>query len=86
MGLNSDTGKGTVYINGEPFSEVSEIKIAPRQKEPPSFPLTFENISFTLTIDCPKWFWRKLKWLIFKAQLKALAVEILQKLGLKWRY
>ena len=44
MGLNSDTGKGTVYINGEPFSEVSEIKIAPRQKEPSSFPLTFEKM------------------------------------------
>lgn len=38
MGPNSDGGKGTVYINGEPFSEVSEIKISPRQKEPSSFP------------------------------------------------
>lgn len=84
MGPNSDGGKGTVYINGEPFSEVSEIKISPRQKKPSSFPLTFENISYTVTMDCPRWLRRKLAWWIFKARLKVLAVEILQKLGLKW--
>ena len=27
MGPNSDTGKGTLYINGEPLAEVGEIKI-----------------------------------------------------------
>lgn len=80
MGLNSDTGKGTVYINGEPFSEVSEIKIAPRQKEPSDFPLILTDVSFTFTMDCPKWLRRKLAWWCFKARLKVLAVEILQKL------
>nr|DAI14145.1 MAG TPA: hypothetical protein [Caudoviricetes sp.] len=35
-------------------------------------------------MDCPRWLRRKLAWWIFKARLKVLAVEILQKLGLKW--
>lgn len=37
MGPNSDAGKGTLYINGEPISEVDEIKIS-MEVEPSDFP------------------------------------------------
>ena len=37
MGPNSDTGKGTLYINGEPLAEVGEIKI-PLEVEPSDLP------------------------------------------------
>lgn len=85
MGPNSDTGKGTLYINGEPISEVDEIKIS-MEVEPSDFPPILADVSFTVTMDCPRWLQWKLAWLIFKARLKVLTVEILQKLGLKWRY
>lgn len=85
MGPNSDAGKGTLYINGEPISEVNEIKIS-MEVEPSDFPPILTDVSFTVTMDCPRWLRRKLAWWIFKARLKVLAVEILQKLGLKWRY
>lgn len=85
MGPNSDTGKGTLYINGEPISEVDEIKIS-MEVEPSDFPPILTDVSFTVTMDCPKWLRRKLAWLCFKARLKVLVVEISQKLGLKWRY
>ena len=85
MGPNSDTEKGTLYINGEPISEVDEIKIS-MEVEPSDFPPILTDVSFTVTMDCPRWLRWKLAWWIFKARLKVLAVEILQKLGLKWRY
>lgn len=85
MGSNSDAGKGTLYINGEPISEVDEIKIS-MEVEPSDFPPILTDVSFTVTMDCPRWLQWKLAWWIFKARLKVLAVEILQKLGLKWRY
>lgn len=83
MGPNSDAEKGTLYINGEPISEVDEIKIS-MEVEPSDFPPILTDVSFTVTMDCPRWLRRKLAWWIFKARLKGLAVEILQKLGLKW--
>lgn len=79
MGPNSDTEKRTLYINGEPLAEVGEIKI-PLEVEPSDFPLILTDVSFTFTMDCPKWLRQKLAWWCFKARLKALAVEILQKL------
>lgn len=82
MGPNNDTGKGTLYINGEPVSEVEEIKIS-LEVEPLDFPPILTDVSFTVTMDCPRWLRRKLAWWIFKARLKALAVETLQKLGLE---
>lgn len=85
MGPNSDTGKRTLYINGEPVSEVNEIKIS-MEVEPLDFPPILTDVSFTVTMDCPRWLRRKLAWWIFKARLKMLAVEIFQKLGLKWQY
>lgn len=83
MGPNSDTRTGTLYINGEPIAEVVEIKI-PLEVEPSDLPPILTDVSFTVTMDCPKWLRRKLVWWCFKARLKVLAVEILQKLGLKW--
>lgn len=53
MGPNSDTEKGTLYINGEPLAEVGEIKI-PLEVEPSDFPLILTDVSFTFTMDCPK--------------------------------
>lgn len=85
MGPNSDTGKGTLYINGEPLTEVGKIKI-PLEVELSDFPPILTDVSFTFTMDCPKWLRQKLTWWCFKARLKVLAVEILQKLGMKWRY
>lgn len=85
MGTDNGTEKVTLYINGEPVSEVEEIKI-PLEVEPSDFPPILTDVSFTVTMDCPRWLRRKLVWWIFKARLKVLAVEILQKLGLKWRY
>ena len=79
MGPNSDTEKGTLYINGEPLAEIGEIKI-PLEVEPSDFPPILTDVSFTFTMDCPKWLRRKLAWWCFKARLKVLAVEILQKL------
>ena len=79
MRPNSDTEKGTLYINGEPLAEVGEIKI-PLEVEPSDFPLILTDVSFTFIMDCPKWLRRKLAWWCFKARLKVLAVEILQKL------
>lgn len=52
MGPNSDTGKGTLYINGEPLAEVGEIKI-PLEVEPSDLPPILANVSFTITMDCP---------------------------------
>lgn len=52
MGPNSDTGKGTLYINGEPVSEVNEIKIS-MEVEPLDFPPILTDVSFTVTMDCP---------------------------------
>lgn len=80
MRPNSDTGKGTLYINGEPLAEVGEIKI-PLEVEPSDLPPILANVSFTITMDCPRWLRWKLAWWIFKARLKVLAVEILQSWG-----
>lgn len=44
MGPNSDTGKGTLYINGEPLAEVGEIKI-PLEVEPSDLPPILANVS-----------------------------------------
>lgn len=52
MGPNSDAGKGTLYINGEPISEVDEIKIS-MEVEPSDFPPILTDVSFTVTMDCP---------------------------------
>lgn len=73
MGPENDTRTGTLYINGEP---ISEIKIPSRQVEQSSFPRTFGDVSFKLTMDCSRWFWWKLKWLMFKDRLKALIHRI----------
>ena len=78
MGPNSDTGKGTLYINGEPLAEVGEIKI-PLEVEPSDLPPILANVSFTITMDCPRWLRRKLAWWIFKARLKDLIHRIFQK-------
>ena len=75
MGPNSDTGKGTLYINGEPLAEVGEIKI-PLEVEPSDLPPILANVSFTITMDCPRWLRRKLAWWIFKARLKDLIHRI----------
>lgn len=83
MGPNTDSGKGTLYINGEPVVEVEEIKIS-LEAEPSDFPPILTGVSFTVTMDCPRWLRRKLEWWIFKARLKALAVETLQKLEQIW--
>ena len=72
---NSDTGKGTLYINGEPLAEVGEIKI-PLEVEPSDLPPILANVSFTITMDCPRWLRRKLAWWIFKARLKDLIHRI----------
>lgn len=53
MGPNSDAGKGTLYINGEPISEVDEIKIS-MEVEPSDFPPILTDVSFTVTMDCPR--------------------------------
>ena len=45
MGPNSDTGKGTLYINGEPLAEVGEIKIS-LEVEPSDLPPILANVSF----------------------------------------
>ena len=45
MGPNSDTGKGTLYINGEPLAEVGEIKI-PLEVEPSDLPPILADVSF----------------------------------------
>ena len=47
MGPNSDTGKGTLYINGEPLAEVGEIKIS-LEVEPSDLPPILANVSFTI--------------------------------------
>ena len=83
MGTDSDTKTGTLYVNGEPIAEVCEIKI-PLEIEPSDFPPILKDVSFTVTTDCPRWLRRKLAWCFFKARLKVLAAQILQKLGL-WR-
>lgn len=44
MGPNSDTEKGTLYINGEPLAEVGEIKI-PLEVEPSDFPPILTDVS-----------------------------------------
>ena len=75
IGPNSDTGKGTLYINGEPLAEVGEIKI-PLEVEPSDLPPILANVSFTITMDCPRWLRRKLAWWIFKARLKDLIHRI----------
>nr|DAS58983.1 MAG TPA: tail tube protein [Caudoviricetes sp.] len=75
MGPNSDTGKGTLYINGEPLAEVGEIKI-PLEVEPSDLPPILADVSFTITMDCPRWLRRKLAWWIFKARLKDLIHRI----------
>ena len=75
MGPNSDTGKGTLYINGEPLAEVGEIKI-PLEVQQLDLPPILADISFTFTMGCPKWLRRKLVWWIFKARLKDLIRRI----------
>ena len=75
MGPNSDTGKGTLYINGELLAEVGEIKI-PLEVEPSDLPPILANVSFTITMDCPRGWRRKLAWWIFKARLKDLIHRI----------
>lgn len=75
MGPNSDTGKGTLYINGEPLAEVGEIK-TPLEVEPSDLPPILADVSFTITMDCPRWLRRKLAWWIFKARLKDLIHRI----------
>lgn len=52
MEPNSDTGKGTLYINGEPLAEVGEIKIS-LEVEPSDLPPILADVSFTVTMDCP---------------------------------
>lgn len=52
MGPNSDTGKGTLYINGEPLAEVGEIKI-PLEVEPSDLPPILADVSFTITMVAP---------------------------------
>lgn len=81
MEPNSNAEKGTVYINGEPISEVGEIKI-PLEVEPSDFPPILKDFSITFTIDCPKWLRRKLLWWRIKSWFKALAGIILQWLRL----
>ena len=84
MGPNSDTGKGTLYINGEPLAEVGEIKI-PLEVEPSDLPPILANVSFTITMDCPRWLRRKLAWCIFKARLKYLIHRIFHFLKLTFK-
>lgn len=83
MGVNSDTKKGTLYINGEPVVGVGEIKILSEEIEPLDLPPIPKNVSFTVTMDCPRWFRWKLAWWTFEARLKVLTVKIFKKLGLK---
>lgn len=52
MEPNTDSGKGTLYINGEPVVEVEEIKIS-LEAEPSDFPPILTGVSFTVTMDCP---------------------------------
>lgn len=83
MGPENDTKTGTLYVNEEPIAEVGEIKI-PLEVNLSDFPPILKDVSFTVTMDCPRWLRRKLVWCFFKARLKVLAAQILQKLGL-WR-
>ena len=75
MGPNSDTGKGTLYINGEPLAEVGEIKI-PLEVEPSDFPPILDDFSITFVGKAPKKFWWKLRWMFFKVRVKALIYRI----------
>lgn len=49
MGPNSDAGKGTLYINGEPISEVDEIKIS-MEVEPSDFPPILTDVGVEVAI------------------------------------
>lgn len=70
------TGKGRMdLLPWEPLAEVGEIKI-PLEVEPSDLPPILANVSFTITMDCPRWLRRKLAWWIFKARLKDLIHRI----------
>ena len=79
MGIDNDIGTVTLYVNGEPVTELAEIKI-PIEVEASDFPPILKDFSVTFVGRVPKKFWWKVRWLFFKARLKALAVGVLQKL------
>ena len=86
MGPNSDAGKGTLYINGEPISEVDEIKIS-MEVEPSDFPPILTDVSFTVTMDCPPPVVAvEIGVVDFQSPVEGAGRGNPSKLGLKWRY
>lgn len=83
MGTDSDTKTGTLYVNGEPIAEVKVIELS-FEAEPLNIPPIPKDSSITFIGRFPKKLLWKLRWWSFKARLKVLAAQILQKLGL-WR-